>query len=107
MLNHDKTHVSKYNFDELSGAVKTRLFTVSYFSVGFPTLVGLDRTPAILVCKDERNLRRVSKLPRGALVRVRCRLRSPLQTKMAGRGGGGGTIDAYECRKSHRKNRGL
>ena len=64
----------------------------------------------ILVCKGERNLGRLPKLPRGALVRIRSvgeeerekhfcylptfaplgsldtlpRLRSPLQTKMAG-----------------------
>ena len=40
------------------------------FSVGFSRLVRFDRTPAILVCKGKRNLGRVSKLPRGTLVRV-------------------------------------
>ena len=56
--------------------------TIPYFSVGFWRLVRFDRIPAILVCKGERNLGRVPKLPRGALVRVRLdtlpRLRSPL-----------------------------
>ena len=44
---------------------KPRLLTVPYFSVGFSRLVHFDRTPVILVCKGERNLGRVSKLPRG------------------------------------------
>ena len=41
-----------------------------YFFVGFSRLVRLDGTAAILVCKSERNLGRVSKLPRGAGVGV-------------------------------------
>ena len=41
-----------------------------YFSVGFSRLVRFDGTAAILVCKSERNLGRVSKLPRGAGVGV-------------------------------------
>ena len=41
-----------------------------YFSVGFSRPVRFDGTAAILVCKSERDLRRVSKLPRGAEVGV-------------------------------------
>ena len=37
-----------------------------YFSVGFSRQVRFDGTAAILVCKSERDLGRVSKLPRGA-----------------------------------------
>ena len=79
----------------------SRLFTVPYFSVGFSRLVRFDQTPAILVYNGEGNLRRVSKLPRGVVlappspldVLTRApigssdtlpRLRSPLQTKIAG-----------------------
>ena len=36
-----------------------------YFSVGFSRPVCFDGTAAILVCKSERDLGRVSKLPRG------------------------------------------
>ena len=36
-----------------------------YFSVGFSRLVRFDGAAAILVCKSERDLGRVSKLPRG------------------------------------------
>ena len=91
--------------------VKGRLFTVPYFSVGFSRLVCFDRTPALLAHNGERNLGRVSKLLRGAgvgrgrekylsrsssptqrtITRAPLgssgtlpRLRSPLQTKMAG-----------------------
>ena len=39
-----------------------RLFTLSYFSVGFSRLVRFDLTHAILACKSARNLGRVSKL---------------------------------------------
>ena len=45
---------------------QSRLFTVPYFSVGFSRLVRFDGAAAILVCKSERDLGRVSKLPRGA-----------------------------------------
>ena len=41
-----------------------------YFSVGFSRPVRFDGTAAILVCKSERDLGRVSKLPRGAGVGV-------------------------------------
>ena len=41
-----------------------------YFSVGFSRPVCFDGTAAILVCKSERDLGRVSKLPRGAGVGV-------------------------------------
>ena len=41
------------------------LFTIPYFSVGFSRLVHFERTSAILVCKSERDLGRVSKLLRG------------------------------------------
>ena len=41
-----------------------------YFSVGFSRPVRFDGTGAILVCKSERDLGRVSKLPRGAGVSV-------------------------------------
>ena len=41
-----------------------RLFTVPYFSVGFLRLECFDQTAAILVCKGEGNLERVSKLLR-------------------------------------------
>ena len=66
-----------------------------YFSVGFSRPVRFDGIAAILVCKSERDLGRVSKLPRGAGVGVsivgegKCSLdtlprsRSLLQTKMA------------------------
>ena len=58
-----------------------------YFSVGFSRLVRFDGTPAILVCKSERDLGRVSKLPRGAGVGVSLdtlpRSCSLLQTNMA------------------------
>ena len=37
----------------------------AYFSVGFSRLVRFDGAAAILVCKSERDLGRVSKLPRG------------------------------------------
>ena len=36
-----------------------------YFSVGFSRPVRFDGAAAILVCKSERDLGRVSKLPRG------------------------------------------
>ena len=36
-----------------------------YFSVGFSRLVRFDGAAAILVCKSERDLGRVSELPRG------------------------------------------
>ena len=79
--------------------------------MGSLRLIRFDQTPAILVCKGERNLGRVSNLPSGTLVRLRWvgeeelvrktgrlpifpapvssldtlrRLRLPLQTKMAG-----------------------
>ena len=41
-----------------------------YFSVGFSRPVRFDGIAAILVCKSERDLGRVSKLPRGAGVGV-------------------------------------
>ena len=41
-----------------------------YFSVGFSRPVRFDGTGAILVCKSERDLGRVSKLPRGGGVGV-------------------------------------
>ena len=41
-----------------------------YFSVGFSRPVRFGGTSAILVCKSERDLGRVSKLPRGAGVGV-------------------------------------
>ena len=41
-----------------------------YFSVGFSRPVRFDGTVAILVCKSERDLGRVCKLPRGAGVGV-------------------------------------
>ena len=41
-----------------------------YFSVGLSRPVRFDGTAAILVCKSERDLGRVSKLPRGAGVGV-------------------------------------
>ena len=41
-----------------------------YFSVGFSRPVRFDGTTSILVCKSERDLGRVSKLPRGAGVGV-------------------------------------
>ena len=41
-----------------------------YFSVGFSRAVHFDGTAAILVCKRERDLGRVSQLPRGAEVGV-------------------------------------
>ena len=41
-----------------------------YFFVGFSRPVRFDGTAAILVCKSERDLGRVSKLPRGAGVGV-------------------------------------
>ena len=41
-----------------------------YFSVGFSRPVCFDGAAAILVCKSERDLGRVSKLPRGAGVGV-------------------------------------
>ena len=47
-----------------------RLFTGPYFSEGFARLVLFDWTAAILVCKTERNLGRLSKLPREAVVKV-------------------------------------
>ena len=37
-----------------------------YFSVGFSRLIRFDGAATILVCKSERDLGRVSKLPRGA-----------------------------------------
>ena len=36
-----------------------------YFSVGFSRLVRFDGAAVVLVCKSERDLGRVSKLPRG------------------------------------------
>ena len=57
--------------------VKNTFFPISldcsqspYFSVGFSRPVHFDGTAAILVCKSERDLGRVSKLPRGAGVGV-------------------------------------
>ena len=41
-----------------------------YFSVGFSRPVRFDGTGTILVCRSERDLGRVSKLPRGAGVSV-------------------------------------
>ena len=41
-----------------------------YFSVGFSRPVGFDGTAAIFVYSSERDLGRVSKLPRGAGVGV-------------------------------------
>ena len=48
-----------------------------YFSVGFSRPVCFDGAAAILVCKSERDLGRVSKLPRGAGVGVSTPLPSP------------------------------
>ena len=54
------------------------------FSLGFSRLVRFDRTPAILVCSNERNLGRVSELLRGAWMGNTLQVAFlPLQTKMA------------------------
>ena len=57
-----------------------RLFTVSYFSVGFSRLVRFDQTPTILVCNSGRNLGRLSKLLRGAGVGRSILTRGPLSS---------------------------
>ena len=76
-----------------------------YFSVG----VRFDGTAAILVCKSERDLGRVSKLPRGAGVGVSIvgDRHSPQIALDFTNQDGGSSIEAYRSRESHGKIGGL
>ena len=83
-----------------------------YFSVGFSRPVCFDGTAAILVCNSERDLGRVSKLPRGAGVGVSIvgdgKFRQSPQIALAFTNqDGGSSIEAYRSRESHGKIRGL
>ena len=100
-----------------------------YFSVGFSRLVRFDGAAAILVCKSERDLGRVSKLPWGGersweaagKIFFRCPSLTQLTPTPAPLGSldtpqialafanqdGGSSIEAYQSRESHGKIGGL
>ena len=97
---------------EKAGVTEISLFTVPLFLRGI-TLPGV---AAILVCKSERDLGRVSELPRGAGVGViesgrgSEKIPAPLgrqspQITLAQ--DGGSSIEAYQSRESHGKIREL
>ena len=96
-----------------------------YFSLGFSRPVRFDGAAAILVCKIERDLGRVSKLPRGGersweaagtiltlpltdYTNTHSRFRHFPQIALAFTNqDGDGSIEAYRSRESHEKIGGL
>ena len=70
-----------------------------YFPVGFSRPVRFDGAAAILVCKSERDLGRVSKLPRGG--------ERSWEALAFTNQEGGDSIEAYRSRESHGKIGGL
>ena len=74
--------------------------------MGFSRPVRFDGIAVILVCKSERDLGRVSKLPRGAGVGVSIVGEGKIALPITNQDGGG-SIEAYRSRESHGKIGGL